>query len=62
MAPEQVFGDRMQLDRRTDIYCLGSTLYFLLAGRSPFEGNTLEILIKVSKDSPQLLKKSFPAT
>jgi len=57
MAPEQVFGDRMQLDRRTDIYCLGSTLYFLLAGRSPFEGTPLEVLIKVSKDSPQFLRK-----
>src|SRR5262249_1287432 len=47
----------MQLDRRTDVYCLGSTLYYLLSGSSPFEGTTLEILVKVSKDSPVPLRR-----
>jgi eukaryotic-like serine/threonine-protein kinase len=60
MAPEQVFGDRMQLDRRTDIYCLGSTLYFLLTGRSPFEGSALEVLMKVSRETPVRLTKLIP--
>jgi len=50
----------MQLDRRTDIYCLGSTFYYLLTGRSPFEGTSLEILVKVSKDSPQPLRALVP--
>lgn len=35
-APEQ-FGGRGQTDPRTDIYCLGATLYHLLTGRSPAE-------------------------
>jgi predicted Ser/Thr protein kinase len=60
MAPEQIFGDRMQLDRRTDIYCLGATLYYLLTKQSPFEGTTLEILVKVSKDSPVPLRTLVP--
>lgn len=33
-APEQ-FGGRGQTDRRTDIYCLGVTLYHLLTGHNP---------------------------
>ncbi len=35
-APEQ-FGGRGQTDPRTDIYCLGATLYHLITGRSPAE-------------------------
>lgn len=35
-APEQ-FGGRGQTDPRTDIYCLGATLYHLLTGHSPAE-------------------------
>lgn len=35
-APEQ-FGGRGQTDGRTDIYCLGATIYHLLTGHSPAE-------------------------
>lgn len=35
-APEQ-FGGRGQTDARTDIYCLGVTLYHLLTGQNPCE-------------------------
>lgn len=35
-APEQ-FGGRGQTDARTDIYCVGATLYHLLTGHSPAE-------------------------
>lgn len=35
-APEQ-FGGRGQTDARTDIYCLGATLYHLATGHSPAE-------------------------
>lgn len=35
-APEQ-FGGKGQTDARTDIYCLGATLYHLVTGKSPCE-------------------------
>ncbi len=35
-APEQ-FGGRGQTDPRTDVYCLGATLYHLVTGHSPAE-------------------------
>ena len=35
-APEQ-FGGRGQTDARTDIYCLGATLYHLVTGQNPSE-------------------------
>ena len=39
-SPEQ-FADDVPVDVRSDIYALGATLWFLLTGRSPFEGRTL---------------------
>jgi len=40
MAPEQARGEPNQLDRRTDVYGLGATLYRILAGQPPVAGTT----------------------
>ncbi len=40
MAPEQATIESEQLDRRTDIYSLGATMYNLFTGRAPFSGTT----------------------
>ncbi|MEW6735636.1 MAG: protein kinase [Acidobacteriota bacterium] len=61
MSPEQAIGDK-NIDRRTDIYSLGATLYTILAGEPPFSGDSIpEILAKVVNDEPTSLKKFIPS-
>jgi len=39
MSPEQCRGDR-DLDGRSDIYSLGATLFHMVCGRTPYEGDS----------------------
>ena len=41
MAPEMVVGDRTRIDRRTDVFLLGATLFEVLTGAPPHDGPTL---------------------
>ncbi|MBZ5715831.1 serine/threonine-protein kinase [Nannocystis pusilla] len=53
MAPEQAAGQARALDRRTDVYGLGATLYALLAGRPPFVGDgVMRVLAQVLTAEP----------
>jgi serine/threonine-protein kinase len=60
MAPEQA-RDARTADIRSDLYSLGCTLYYLLAGRPPFaEGTALEKLLMHQMDQPTSIEKLRP--
>ncbi|HKI42648.1 MAG TPA: serine/threonine-protein kinase, partial [Mycobacterium sp.] len=49
MSPEQAEGDLEHMGPRSDVYCLGATLYCLLTDKPPFEGDVAEIVRGVQK-------------
>ncbi|MCY1021432.1 serine/threonine-protein kinase [Pyxidicoccus sp. MSG2] len=62
MAPEQARGDVPAIDRRSDVYSLGATLYELLGGMPPFVGATVAgTLAKVLHEEPPPLRARVPS-
>lgn len=46
MSPEQVHGD-LEIDRRTDVYAMGASLFEMLSGRPPFQDeNQTRLMMK----------------
>ncbi len=61
MSPEQARGDRGNINRRSDIYCLGSTMYELFTGQRAFtDDSPLKVLLKVVNDDPEPIRKVNP--
>jgi serine/threonine-protein kinase len=61
MSPEQARSSRT-LDRRSDVYSLGATLYELLLGEPPFTGDTpMKTLLSVLHDEPTPLRARMPS-
>jgi WD40 repeat protein/serine/threonine protein kinase len=60
LAPEQAL-DARNVDIRADIYSLGCTLYFLLAGRAPFQAEALtELLMKHQMEATPSIRTVRP--
>jgi len=64
MAPEQVRGDRRLVGPPTDVYGIGSTLYFALTGRPPCVSTTTAEMLRVKRErrfpSPRSLELELP--
>ena len=64
MPPEQVTGAGAKVGRRSDVYGLGATLYHLLTGRPPFQGESLQAtlhqVLTAEPVSPRLLNPGVP--
>ena len=65
-SPEQFSARDHPVDTRSDLYSLGATLWYLLCGRTPFRGATLEEIHakQVSQTLPidQLTARRVPAS
>jgi WD40 repeat protein/serine/threonine protein kinase len=60
VAPEQI-RDTHHADIRADLYSLGCTLYYLLAGRPPFPGGTLGVkLLRHQTETPEPIERFCP--
>lgn len=51
MPPEQAMG-LATVDHRADIYSLGCTLYYLIAGRGPYQGTSPMAILLKHRDAP----------
>jgi serine/threonine protein kinase len=62
MSPEQAAGKRALIDRRTDIYSLGATLYELLTLQPAIVGSDrAEIIRRIADEEPEPVRRLNPA-
>ena len=62
MSPEQATGQRALVDRRTDIYSLGATLYELLTLQPAVTGSDkVEIIRRIAEEEPVPIRRLNPA-
>ena len=60
MSPEAAAGRVAEVGVPADVYGLGATLYHLLTGRPPFEGNAAETIRQVIADEPARVRAVRP--
>ncbi len=64
LCPEQANGRLKQIDRSSDVFGLGATLYFLLVGKAPYEGNDSTTILNNARNcefpAPRKLQPAVP--
>jgi serine/threonine protein kinase len=59
MSPEQALG--LAVDHRSDLFSLGTVLYFMCTGRPPFQaGGTMAVLKRICEDTPRPVHEADP--
>ncbi len=61
MSPEQARGDLEHLGPRSDVYSLGATLYCVLTGKPPFEGDVPSVIEAVLRGAFQPPRSLVPS-
>ena len=57
-APEQVRHG--QVDRRTDIFSVGATLFYLLTAKAPFQGDAAAVIAQIVAEEPPPIRSVRP--
>jgi WD40 repeat protein/serine/threonine protein kinase len=53
MAPEQAEGNIVAIDQRSDVFCLGTVLYEILTGKTPFSASkTEQVMFRIINNAP----------
>ncbi len=59
MSPEQARG--MEVDARSDLFSLGVVLYEMIAGKAPFDGQTVsDVIAEILRSTPPSLSAILP--